>query len=262
MPATIAPRPFAVVIGAASGAGYQLARCCAEHGYDLLVAADTPGIEEAAQALRDLGGAVDSVLADPCSLRGVEQIHRALAGRAIDALLIHACAGRGWGQAGGSADPQALVEMHINGTLALLHRLGAEIRSQGCGRILVTGTISGFVPAFVESFSLGPRSRLHEGGARITCVIPGAAQAGLFSRTDGLNTRVIHAEQDDPTAVATLAFHAMLQDEGHDEGGDARQVLAALAATPQPGAAVPAALLAHTLRGASDLESLSAATRR
>jgi len=35
-------RPFAIVTGASSGIGYELAAICAQEGFDLLVAADRP----------------------------------------------------------------------------------------------------------------------------------------------------------------------------------------------------------------------------
>jgi NAD(P)-dependent dehydrogenase (short-subunit alcohol dehydrogenase family) len=51
-------RPLAIVTGASSGIGYELAKCCAEQGFDLLIAADQPSIHEAAQEFRALGAAV------------------------------------------------------------------------------------------------------------------------------------------------------------------------------------------------------------
>ena len=43
-----ATRPLAVVTGASTGIGYELAKLCAENGFDLLIAADEPRIETAA----------------------------------------------------------------------------------------------------------------------------------------------------------------------------------------------------------------------
>jgi NAD(P)-dependent dehydrogenase (short-subunit alcohol dehydrogenase family) len=87
-------RPLAVVTGASTGIGYELAKCCAEHGFDLVVAADEPEIDGAAEDFRALGAEVDAVEADLATREGVENLYRALAGRPVDALLANAGAPR------------------------------------------------------------------------------------------------------------------------------------------------------------------------
>ena len=57
-------KPFAIVTGASSGIGLELATICAREGFDLLVAADRSDIQSAADRFRDLGAAVTVVEAD------------------------------------------------------------------------------------------------------------------------------------------------------------------------------------------------------
>src|SRR5688572_26145232 len=90
-------KSFAVITGASSGIGLELARCCADHGYDLLIAADQPAIHTVADELREKGRAVEAVQVDLSSLEGVEQLYAAAQGRPIDALLANA--GHGLGKA-------------------------------------------------------------------------------------------------------------------------------------------------------------------
>jgi len=52
---------LAFVTSASSGIGFQLARCCARHGFDLLVAADEPAIQTAADELRSIGVSVEAI---------------------------------------------------------------------------------------------------------------------------------------------------------------------------------------------------------
>ena len=73
---TSATRPLAIVTGASSGIGYELAKCCAEQGFDLLIAADQPTIYQAAQEFRALGAAVEAVEADLAMLEGVDTLRR------------------------------------------------------------------------------------------------------------------------------------------------------------------------------------------
>ncbi|SOY72782.1 SDR family NAD(P)-dependent oxidoreductase [Cupriavidus taiwanensis] len=78
--------PFAVVTGASSGIGYELARCCVRRGYDVLIAADEPQIEIAARQLRDEGTEGTALLADLSTPDGVEQVCAALRSRRVDVL--------------------------------------------------------------------------------------------------------------------------------------------------------------------------------
>jgi uncharacterized protein len=59
-----ASRQFAIVTGASTGIGLELAKCCAREGFDLLIAADEPEIDNAAATIRQLGANVDAVQAD------------------------------------------------------------------------------------------------------------------------------------------------------------------------------------------------------
>jgi short-subunit dehydrogenase len=57
-------RQLAIITGASTGIGYELATICAENGFDLIIAADEPNINQAAKALRTLGAEVEAVEAD------------------------------------------------------------------------------------------------------------------------------------------------------------------------------------------------------
>ena len=132
-------RAVAVVTGASSGIGYELAHCCAQHGFDLIIAADRP-LEEAASSLRTLGAAVETVEADLATGEGVEALCAAAAGRNVEALLANA--GHGLGQAfldQDFEDVRHVIDTNVTGTLALIQRIGRDMRTRGRGRILITG---------------------------------------------------------------------------------------------------------------------------
>jgi short-subunit dehydrogenase len=63
--------PVAVVTGASTGIGFALARLCARHGYDLVIAANEPAIHSAAEALRQTGVLVKEVEVDLATKEGV-----------------------------------------------------------------------------------------------------------------------------------------------------------------------------------------------
>ena len=126
---TQSDRPLAVVTGASTGIGYELARCCAENGFDLIVAADEEEIEPAAEHFRDMGANVEAVKADLATIQGVETLYAATKGRKIDALLANAGIGLGQGFLDQDFNEVIrVIDTNITGTLYLIHRVGRDMR--------------------------------------------------------------------------------------------------------------------------------------
>src|SRR6187455_89089 len=88
-------KPFAIVTGASSGIGLELATICAQEGFDLLVAADRPEIHDAAVQFRGFGVDVQVVETDLATTAGVDRLWAASRGRPVDALLANAGHGLG-----------------------------------------------------------------------------------------------------------------------------------------------------------------------
>jgi uncharacterized protein len=223
---TSATRPLAIVTGASSGIGYELAKCCAEQGFDLLIAADQPTIQEAAQEFRALGAAVEAVEADLAMLEGVDTLYAAAKGRPVEALLANA--GHGLGHAFLDQDfttVRHMIDTNITGTMYLIQKVGKDMRARNQGRILITGSVAGFMPgsfqavysgtkAFLNSFSFALRNELQDTGVTVTCLMPGATETGFFARADMLDTAVGQEAKDDPADVAKAGFEAMMKGEG------------------------------------------------
>ncbi|MDK2657246.1 SDR family NAD(P)-dependent oxidoreductase [Cupriavidus consociatus] len=232
---------LAVVTGASSGIGYELARCCVQHGYDLVIAADEPQVEIAAAQLRDEGAQVEAMVADLSTPAGVEQLCAAVDNRRIDVLCANA--GRGLGHAfldQDFADIQRVVETNVTGTVHLLHRMGQRMREQRSGRILITGSIAGFMPgtyqavynatkAFLDSFSYALRHELQGSGVTVTCLMPGATETEFFERADLLDTRIGQQKKADPADVARNGFDAMMRGDGEVITGWQNKLRAAIA---------------------------------
>jgi short-subunit dehydrogenase len=219
-------RPVAIVTGASTGIGFALARDCLNHGFDILVAADEPQISNAAAALRQEGSAVEAAQADLRGREGVEKLYAATKGRKVDALLANADRGLGRGFLDQDpADWMRVVETNVTGTLLLVQKVARDMRQAGSGRILITGSIAGFIPgtyqavynaskSFLDSFSFALRHELTGSGVTVTCLMPGATETDFFERADMLDTKVGQAEKDDPAMVARQGFAAMMKGDG------------------------------------------------
>ena len=136
-------KPLAVVTGASTGIGLELARECARSGFNLVIVADEPEIARAADELRRAGAEVEPVEADLAKTEGVDKLMECIDGRAVDALLANA--GRGLGHAfldQDWMDVRHVIDTNVTGTLDLIHRIGRDMRARGKGRILVTGSIA------------------------------------------------------------------------------------------------------------------------
>jgi len=243
-------RPLSVVTGASSGIGYELAKLCAQDGFDLVIAADRPELVEAAQALEAMGVRVEQLQVDLATLEGVDQLVDLIGGRPVDYLLANA--GHGLGQAFLDEDfSQAMhvVNTNITGTIYLVHKLGRQMRARDQGRILFTGSIAGLMPgsfqavyngtkAFIDSFSFALRNELKDTGVTVTCLMPGATDTEFFERAGLEDTKIAQGKKDDPADVARTGFHAMMKGEGDVVHGLKNKMQAAMSAvTPQSGLA-------------------------
>ncbi len=217
---------LAVVTGASTGIGFELARRCAAYGYELLIVADEPAIHDAVRQLQAEGATVRGIEADLATLGGVDSLLSAVADRPIDALLANA--GRGLGRAfvdQSFDDIRHVIDTNITGTVYLLHKVVPLMRAQGRGRVLITGSIAGFMPgtyqavynatkAFLDSFSFAIRAELKGSGVTVTCLMPGATETEFFERADMLDTKVGRGKKDDAADVAEAGFRAMVNGDG------------------------------------------------
>ncbi|WP_438754476.1 SDR family NAD(P)-dependent oxidoreductase [Pararhizobium sp. O133] len=220
--------PLAVVTGASSGIGLELAKIAAEKGYDLIIAADEGDIDIAADSLRSIGVSVDTMQVDLSTKEGAADFAQFIIDKRRPVELLLANAGRGLGKGFLDQDlNEALhvVDTNVTGTIALIHILGNEMRARRAGRILITGSIAGFIPgtyqavyngtkAFLNSFSFALRHELKDAGVTVTCLMPGATETRFFERAHMLDTDVGQSEKDDPADVAKVGFDALMKGEG------------------------------------------------
>lgn len=239
-------RPLSVVTGASSGIGYELARLCAQDGFDLIIAADRPELVEAAQALEALGARVEQVQVDLSTIEGVDQLLAVVGDRPVDHLMANA--GHGLGHAFLDQDVQDwrhVIDTNVTGTIYLVQQIARRMVDRGQGMILFTGSIAGLMPgtfqavyngtkAFIDSFGWALRNELKDTGVSVTTLLPGATDTEFFERADLLDTEIGRGKKDDPAMVAKTGYEAMKRGEGDVVAGWRNKLQAAMGAvTPE-----------------------------
>ncbi len=217
---------FAVVTGASTGIGYQLARRAVENGYALLICADEEEIHTAAEKLRRLGGEVEPMVLDLATRTGVHALWQRVDGREID--LFFANAGRALGHAFHEQDWDDIkrrIDLNVLQTTSLLHRIGRKMHARGSGRILVTGSIGGFVPgpydavynatkAYLDSLCYALQDEWRDGPVTLTCLMPGPTETRIFQRRGNWldDSPIAESEsKNDPVEVARAGYDAMMR---------------------------------------------------
>lgn len=217
---------FAVVTGASSGIGLELAKQFGKNGYELLICSGSDEIFEAQRELEDLGYTVDALKANLASYAGVENLYKRIqnSGKIIDAIAINAGVGVGGEFVETSLREEInLINLNVISAVHLAKRILPEMKLHHRGRILFTSSISSQMPspfeavygaskAFITSFAESLRNELKDYGVSVTILMPGATNTNFFHRAHMDDTKA-GAEmkfENDPTEVARQGFEAMM----------------------------------------------------
>ena len=237
-------RPLAVVTGASSGIGYELARIFAESGYDLIVAAEDRGIRAAASALREYGVAAKPVQVDLATYEGVEALYAALGGRSPDAVAFNAgiAAGGDFTRDIKLDADLKVIDLNVRSTVHLAKRVLADMVTRGSGKALFTSGVTARMPgpyeatyaaaaSFILSFAEAVRYELRDTGVSVTTLMPGPTDTGFFDRAGLTGTKLAALEdKDDPREVAREGFAALMEGRDLVIAGAGRNRLQAAAA--------------------------------
>lgn len=216
---------LAVITGASTGIGYELAKLASQDGYDLVIAAHEPEIESARTKLESAGVRAEAVQADLATRHGVEALYEKVAGRPVDILCANA--GRGLGEAFLDQEwdrIKEVIDLNVTGLTSLVHKVGQEMRQRNEGKILITGSIASFLPgafqavyngtkAYAESFSYAIRNELKDTDVSVTCLMPGVTDTMFMKRGDLENTNAGQMEGMDPAKVAKEGYEALMKGE-------------------------------------------------
>src|SRR3954452_13870819 len=229
-------KPLALVTGASSGIGLELARQFGENGFDLVVAAEDAGLTSAAAELRQTGAEVQPVQVDLRTPDGVTQLYAAATslGRPLDAVALNAGVGRGGAFLDTDlADEQEIIDVNITSTVHLAKLVLRDMAARNEGRVLITSSIASTMPgsfqavynaskSFLQSFAEALQDELKDTGVTVTSLMPGPTDTNFFHRAEMDDTRVGQSSsKDDPAQVAKQGFQALMKEKDKIVAGSA-----------------------------------------
>lgn len=236
---------LAVITGASTGIGYELAQQFASHGFDLLITANESEIFNSQEVLRQKGVDVQSLNVDLSTSEGVQRLYQAIlaTGRPVYALVLNA----GFAVSGDFVrenkleDEFALIGLNITSVVHLAKLVLPDMVKRGEGRVLITSSIAALMPgpfyatyaaskSFLLSFSESLFSELKDSGVTVTALMPGATDTEFFVRSGMEGTKVAEASKDDPALVAKQGFEAMMAGDDHIIAGSFTNKLQGLTA--------------------------------
>lgn len=219
-------------------------------------------IEAAAKDFARHGTDVQPVEADLSTIEGVDRLIAAVGGRQIDILCANAGRGVGHGFLEQDvADWRRVIDTNIVGTVYLLQQVLRRMVARNEGKVLVTGSIAGFIPgafhavyngtkAFIDNFVDAIRNEIKDSdGVTITNLMPGATDTEFFERADMLDTQVGEMEKDDPAKVARDGWDALVAGKAHIVSGWKNKIQVAAAHV------APAGLMAQFHRKLAEPDS-------
>jgi short-subunit dehydrogenase len=218
-------RPLALVTGASSGIGLELAKQFAEHGYDLVINAEDAGLAQAAEQLRRSGVEVQPIQADLRHEAEVRQLWSQVSagGRTPDVVALNAGVGEGGPFAATDlADELDVIDLNVRSTVLLAKLALRDMTARDDGKLLITSSIASTMPgsfqavynaskSFLQSFAEALRNELKDTGVTVTSLMPGPTETEFFHRAHMDDTKVGQMSKDDPAEVARQGFEALMK---------------------------------------------------
>jgi short-subunit dehydrogenase len=224
---------LAVVTGASTGIGFEIAAALAERGFDLILTSlNTQRLANSADLLirRHPRASITPVAADLTRERGAQTLYESVARdrRSIDVLVNNA----GVGVWGAFADHPtlrrelAMIQLNAVAVVQVTKKFLPAMIERRSGRLLFTTSVGALTPmplasvycatkAFVYSFAESLRDELKGTGITVTALLPGPTATNWFERAGAGLTHGAQGSLADPADVATAGVDAMMRGADH-----------------------------------------------
>ena len=218
-------KTVALITGASSGIGKELARIHAAKGGDLVIVARSEDkLNELANELKEKHGTNVHIIAkDLSQLTAAEEIYNNVkaAGITVEYLMNNAgFGGQGYFHERPWEQDLAMINVNMTSLTALTRYFLPDMVARNKGRILNTSSTAGFLPgplqavyyatkAYVNSFSNAIAQELSNTNITVTALQPGATETE-FAKTSGMDKTDLFNKTFSAHEVALAGYNAML----------------------------------------------------
>ncbi len=215
---------MALITGASSGIGAELARLCAADGYGLiLIARRTDRLVQLGAELAGAHGVkYRTIAADLAAPDAAAVIYQQTSGETVDILINNAGFGlRGrYDQTDWDAEAR-LIQVNITALAQLTKLFAKDMVRRGSGRILNVGSTAAFVPgplmamyyaskAFVVSFSEALSKEFEGTGVTVTVLCPGPTRTEFDTAAGITDSKLFRGSAMTAQEVARIGYRAMM----------------------------------------------------
>lgn len=234
----------ALITGATSGIGYELAKLFAKDKYNLvIVARDSSALERTASALRSEGIQVHTIAKDLFLRESAREIYDEVKSLRIHIDILVNDAGQGHYGKFEDTDLEKeidIIQLNVISCITLTKLFLKDMLLMNDGRILNVGSIAGEAPgpyqsvyhgtkAFVNSWTAAIRNELKDTNITVTALLPGATDTDFFNKADMLDSKILDSKLSNPEDVAKDGYDALMSGDDKIVSGMKNKVQVAMA---------------------------------
>lgn len=236
---------YALITGATSGIGLELAKLFAKDGYNLvIVSRDQTNLEQTAYNLKNSNSNIDvvTISKDLFKPESSFELYQEVKEKGIQINVLVNNAGQG--VYGEFADTEIerevdIIQLNITSLVVLTKNFLQDMLSRGSGKILNLSSIASKTPgpyqsvyhgtkAFVQSFTEAIRSEVKDKGIVVTALLPGVTDTDFFNKADMLDSKAVQGEKADPAKVAKDGYEALMNDDDMVVSGTKNKIQTAM----------------------------------
>ena len=220
-------KPYALITGATSGIGYELAKLLAKDGYNLIIVArGQSDLDTVASELEsDYNVGVTPISKNLFEKNAPFELYKEVKAKGIDIGILVNDAGQG--QYGEFVDTDLqreldIIQLNIISVVVLTKLFLKDMVNSNGGKILNLSSIAGKVPgpwqsvyhgtkAFIQSFTEAIRSEVKDKNVTITALLPGATDTDFFNKADMLDSKIVQeGKLGEAAEVAKDGYEALM----------------------------------------------------